>query len=215
MNVYFISGLGADRRIFSNINLRPNLKIIHVNWIAFGKKKSLEKYAARLSLQIDTSISFALVGVSFGGMIAVELAKLLKPSATVIISSSVKRTELPLTYRLACLPSVLSIIPTGLLKFWNKFTQNYFFGVTTKEDKQLLAKIIEDTDPSFLKPAIKSILTWKNKIRPKDLIQIHGSKDRILYSKNASPNYIIQNGTHFMVYQNASEISEILNKHLL
>ncbi|WP_443946477.1 alpha/beta fold hydrolase [Pedobacter sp. AW1-32] len=98
MNVYFISGLGADRRIFSNINLRPDLKIIHVNWIAFGKKESLEKYAARLSLQIDTSISFALVGVSFGGIIAVELAKLLKPSATVIISSSVKRTELPLTY---------------------------------------------------------------------------------------------------------------------
>jgi len=102
-----------------------------------------------------------------------------------------------------------------VLKSSNKLTRNYFFGVSSEEDKRLLAKIVEDTDQNFLKSAIRSILTWKNEICPKNLIQIHGSKDKILYSKSSIPDYVIQNGTHFMVYQNASEISEILNKHLL
>jgi len=114
MKVYFINSLGADRRIFSKIKLRPELTHIHINWIDFKKNESLEEYAARLSLQIDTSAAFALVGVSFGGMIAVELGKFLKPSTTFIISSSVSRKELPFSYRLAGLPFILSIIPASV-----------------------------------------------------------------------------------------------------
>ncbi|SDF62642.1 Thioesterase domain-containing protein [Pedobacter terrae] len=79
MNAYFISGLGADQRIFSRLKLSEKISIIHVEWINPNKNETLEVYAERLSRIIDTSKPFALVGVSFGGMIAVELAKLLKP----------------------------------------------------------------------------------------------------------------------------------------
>jgi hypothetical protein len=30
--VYFISGLGADRRVFSNLEL-PNVEVIHIDWV--------------------------------------------------------------------------------------------------------------------------------------------------------------------------------------
>ncbi|WP_051584664.1 hypothetical protein [Pedobacter jeongneungensis] len=66
-----------------------------------------------------------------------------------------------------------------------------------------------------MKWAIGSILSWKNKTIPEKIYHIHGTNDKILYSKIAKPDFVIENGTHFMVYQNAEEISGIINKLLL
>ena len=215
MNTYFISGLGADKRIFSKLKLDEKINIIHVDWINPVKNESLATYAERLSKVIDKSQPFALVGVSFGGMIAVEIAKVLKPAITIIISSTLLSTHLPALYRFAGKLKLLNFIPARLLKSSNKLTQNYYFGTRSGSEKTLLSKIIKDTDSYFLKWAIGSILSWENKIKPERIFHIHGTNDKILYSKKATPDFVIENGTHFMVYQNASEISGIIDKLLL
>ncbi|MBT2591308.1 alpha/beta hydrolase [Pedobacter sp. ISL-68] len=215
MNTYFISGLGADKRIFSKLKLNENINMIHVDWISPNENESLASYAERLSKVIDLSQPFALVGVSFGGMIAVEMAKLLKPAATIIISSTMLSTHLPALYRFAGKLGLLKFIPAKFLKSSNKLTQNYYFGTRSNSEKTLLSKIINDTDPYFLKWAIGSILSWKNDIRPDRIFHIHGTNDKILYAKAAQPDFIIENGTHFMVYQNAKEISEIIDQIIL
>ncbi len=215
MNTYFISGLGADKRIFAKLKLDEKINIIHVDWITPVKNESLSVYAERLSKVIDKAQPFALVGVSFGGMIAVEIAKVLKPTTTIIISSTMLSIHLPALYRFAGSLGLLNIIPAKLLKSSNKLTQNYYFGTRSGSEKALLSKIIKDTDPIFLKWAIGSILSWQNKIKPERIFHIHGTNDKILYSKKAAHDFVIKNGTHFMVYQNAVEISGIINKLLL
>ncbi|KQM76918.1 hypothetical protein ASE74_16720 [Pedobacter sp. Leaf216] len=215
MNVYFISGLGADKRIFSKLKLDDQLNEIHIDWIQPNKSESLSSYAKRLSNVIDTTKPFALVGVSFGGMIAVEIAKILNPTKTIIISSTVLAAQLPMLYRFAGKLGLLKLIPAKFLKSSNKLTQNYYFGTRSGSEKSLLSKIINDTDPYFLKWAIGSILAWKNNIRPLNTYHIHGTNDKILYSKKAKPDYVIKSGTHFMVYQNAKEISGIIDHIIL
>ena len=148
-------------------------------------------------------------------MIAVEIAKILTPVVTIIISSTMISAQLPGLYRLAGKLGLLKLIPAKLLKSSNKLTQNYYFGTRSGSEKILLSKIIKDTDPYFLKWAIGSILNWKNNVKPEQIYHIHGTNDKILYSKTAKPDYIIENGTHFMVYQNATEISGIIDKIIL
>ncbi|RLJ74705.1 alpha/beta hydrolase [Pedobacter alluvionis] len=215
MNTYFISGLGADKRIFSKLKLNKEINIIHIDWITPNKNESLASYAERLSSAIDLSQPFALVGVSFGGMIAVEIAKLLKPATVLIISSTMLSMHLPALYRFLGKLGLLKLIPAKFLKSSNKLTQNYYFGTRSGSEKALLSKIIKDTDPYFLKWAIGSILNWENKIKPERIFHIHGTNDKILYSRKATPDFVIENGTHFMVYQNAKEISGIIDKLLL
>lgn len=215
MNTYFISGLGADKRIFSKLKLNEKINIIYIDWINPVKNESLSAYAERLSKVIDKSQPFALVGVSFGGMIAVEIAKILKPTTTVIISSTMLSMHLPALYRFAGKLGLLKLIPAKFLKSSNKLTQNYYFGTRSGSEKALLSNIIKDTDPYFLKWAIGSILSWENKIKPERIFHIHGTNDKILYSRKATPDFVIENGTHFMIYQNASEISGIIDKLLL
>ncbi|WP_316806658.1 alpha/beta hydrolase [Pedobacter agri] len=211
MKAYFISGLGADKRIFSKLKLDPQIEVIHIEWIVPIKNESLRNYAKRLSSIIDVSNDFILVGVSFGGMIAVEISKLIAPRCTIIISSTLYSQDLPLLYRFAGKLQLVKLIPSWLIKSSNSLTQNFFFGTKSHSEKQLLRKIIADTDSRFLKWAIGSILSWRNSVRPNSLYHIHGTNDRILYSKSAKPDFVIKNGTHFMVYQNAGEISGIIN----
>ena len=215
MNTYFISGLGADKRIFSRLKLHRSINIIHVEWINPLRKESLSEYAKRLSEVIDTSEKFALVGVSFGGMIAVEIAKILNPVFTIVISSTVQSNTLPPLYKFAGKLKLVEIIPSWLIKSSNRLTQNFFFGTQSNAEKKLLTNIINDTDRRFLKWAIGSILSWRNDLIPQRLYHIHGTKDKILYSKKSKPDFVIENGTHFMVYQNAAEISEIINKLII
>ena len=215
MNTYFISGLGADKRIFSRLKLHRSINIIHVEWINPLRKELLSEYAKRLSEIIDTSEKFALVGVSFGGMIAVEIAKTLNPVLTIVISSTIQSNTLPPLYKFANKLKLVEIIPSWLIKSSNILTQNFFFGTQSNAEAKLLTKIINDTDRRFLKWAIGSILSWRNDLIPERLYHIHGTKDKILYSRKSNPDFVIENGTHLMVYQNAAEISEIINKLII
>ena len=212
MNAYFISGLGVDQRIFSKLKLNENLKIIHLNWIKPANSDSIESYAKKLSKNIDLTSPFILVGVSFGGMVAVEIAKFLQPAQTIIISSTISYKQIPWVFRLAGKLNIHKFIPTKLFKSVNAITY-FLFGIKEKSEKRMLVKIIEDTDPYFLKWAINSILTWKNEIKPKDITHIHGDSDKIL-PKYSDADYVIKNGTHLMNYQKANEISVLINELL-
>ena len=65
-----------------------------------------------------------------------------------------------------------------------------------------------------MKWAITKITTWKNKVRAKDLYQIHGTADRIFPIKYINPYFKVNGGGHFMVYDRHSEVSEILTQIL-
>ncbi|WP_412469254.1 hypothetical protein [Pedobacter sp. KLB.chiD] len=133
----------------------------------------------------------------------------------IIISSTMLSSHLPVLYRFAGKLKLLKFIPARFLKASNKLTQHYYFGTRSGSEKTLLSRIIKDTDPHFLKCAIGSILSWRNKTVPERIYHIHGTDDKILYSKKAMPDFVIENGTHFMVYQNAKEISRIMDQLIL
>lgn len=87
MTVYFVSGQAADETLFENLTLPSHFAIKHVHWIEPLKKEPFADYVERLAQQINANESFALVGVSLGGMVAIELNKILQPKLTIIIYS--------------------------------------------------------------------------------------------------------------------------------
>lgn len=212
--IYFISGLGADRRVFKKLVFPPDFELVYLDWIAPQANESLEDYAGRLALKIDTSTPFYLVGLSFGGMLATEIAKKLHPIHTFLISSSPVFKGLPWYYRMAGSLRLQKLLPVGLLKKGNGIGLK-FLGATTEKERMLLKQLIVDSDPAFMKWALTCILTWRNKERPGNLTHIHGSADHILPIRYYKPDIVIKNGGHFMVYANAKEISESMTHQLM
>lgn len=208
--VFLIGGLGADERVFQHLTL-SSFEQVFVQWLPPFRNELLADYAKRLATQLIPENDPIIVGVSFGGMLATEIAKL-NPKAKVFIISSAKTfKEIPVYFRILGYLNILKIIPIQLFKYHTKIT-DWFFGVKNKEESLLLASILQRTDSRFLKWALIQIVHWKNTIVPPNVIHIHGDNDRILPSKYIHSVKIIAGGGHLMILNKATEISSII-KH--
>jgi pimeloyl-ACP methyl ester carboxylesterase len=212
--IYLISGLGADRRAFSRLKLPGQFELVYLDWIPALHNESLVNYAGRLSLKIDTSTPFYLVGLSFGGMLATEMAKKLNPVHTFLISSIPVFKDLPWYYRASGALSLQKLIPLDIMKEGNTIGLR-FLGAKTEEDKALLKQLVIESDPVFMKWALTAILKWRNTERPSNITHIHGTADHILPHKYTKPDILIEGGGHFMVYANATEIMEKVSTYFI
>lgn len=212
--IYFISGLGADRRVFSRLKFPAGFELVHLDWIPALQNESLIHYAGRLADKIDTTAPFYLVGLSFGGMLAIEITKKLNPVHTFLISSVPVFRELPWYYRASGALNLQKLLPLGLLKKGNRIGLR-FLGARTEDEKALLGQLVMDSDPVFMKWALTAILKWRNFLRPSNVTHIHGTADHILPGRYTRPDILIKNGGHFMVYANATEIMEKVSVYLI
>ena len=207
--IYIFSGLGVDQRVFDKIDF-GNLDVEFIDWIEPLKSETLENYAKRISLSLNQTNPI-LIGLSFGGMIAVEISKILQTKNIILIASAKTRNELPKIYQLAGKLKLNKLIPNSLFKKQN-FITNWFFGLETKAEKQLLKRILKDTNPNFLSWAINEILNWKNEVHLNNCFHIHGNKDRIIPIQNLKADFIIEKGGHFMTVNKAEEIERLIKQ---
>ena len=206
--LYFISGLGADRRIFQWLQA-DDYEPIHIDWIPPQKGEQIEDYAKRLSEQIEEENPI-IVGLSFGGMIAVEIAKQI-PTEKVILLSSVKdRLEIPFYFKLFRMLPLHRVVPFKSLLFAFYWLAYWLFAPEGAEQKQLLKTILIETDPHFLKWALHKVVVWQNQEVLKNLVHVHGKRDRIFPYRYVSPDYSVENSGHLMVMNRAEEVSNLL-----
>jgi pimeloyl-ACP methyl ester carboxylesterase len=209
--IYIFSGLGADERVFQKLDF-SDFKTTFVKWIIPQDKETIENYSTRLLAQITTKKPI-LIGLSFGGIIAVEVSKQIETEKVILIASAKTKNEIPFYYRFAGQFGLHKLLPIRLLKSLN-FVTNWFFGTTSIFEKQLLRQILIDTNPIFLKWAIDKVARWTNQTQTPNILHIHGTSDRILPLKFVNCNLIIQNGGHLMTLNKSDELNNILRQQI-
>lgn len=208
MKVYFIPGLGADQRVFRHIRLPDGFEMEPVQWLPPQEHESLVSYAERLATAMDTSKPFAVVGLSFGGMLAAEISHLLHPKVTILIASIPSAKQLPGYYRILAPFRLEKVIPVKWLT--NASIIKRLFTTETAADKQLLRQIITDTDPYFIRWALGAIQTWTTTDPPAQYVHIHGSADRLLPIRYVQPTHILPRAGHLLVLNRAPAVNRLL-----
>lgn len=207
--IYLLSGLGADKRVFDFVDF-SGFSINYVEWISPLDNESLESYAKRLLGQIKTDRP-VIIGVSFGGMVTVEIGKIIDTEKIILISSAKNRFDLPFYFRIAGQLGLNKIIPKSFFKSTNLLTY-WFFGTKTDKEKKLLKGIINDTDSKFLLWAIDKIVNWRSTTLLTNLTHIHGTNDKILPMRTS--NFKVTNGGHLMIVNKGKEIGDLIRKIL-
>ena len=210
MKVYFIPGIGADYRLFTHIRLPEGYTPSYIHWIDPFDKEKLSDYAFRLSGQIDNSEPFILVGVSLGGMMAVEMAKRLDPVCTIIISSIPVITHLPGYFRLAGKLGLGKLIPASFLKAATK--AKHALTMRPAANRQLMFDIIRAGDDRFICWALTAVLEWENKELPQPFYHIHGTRDEIFPISLTKPTHIVQKGDHMFVVSQPEIVNQLLKE---
>jgi len=208
-NLYIFSGLGTDHRVFQRIDF-GTWNPIFIQWIIPEKHETIEHYANRISDQIPKE-NPTIIGLSFGGIMAIEVSKIIKPKQLILLATVKTTTEIPWYYRHAGLLKLHKLLPTFLLTRSTALS-NWFFGTSDVFDRRLLKEILRETDPVFLKWAIDQLVKWQNETFIENTTHIHGTNDRILPKRFVRSDYSIANGGHFMTINKASEISQLILK---
>lgn len=208
--VYLFSGLGADSTIFMNLKL-PGYRKVYINWIPALPNETITEYAGRIKSQITVE-NPDIIGLSFGGIVAVEVSKQLNVDKMVLISSVRTRRELNRKQFFFMKLGLYRIIPGALIQRTNFLTYQYF-GARSQNDKTTLTNLLKQTDVTFFRWALKSIAYWDNTSAPERTIQIHGTADRVITGRRVHPDYRIKGGGHLMVFNKADTISKIITNY--
>jgi alpha/beta superfamily hydrolase len=213
--VYFMPGLAAGPSIFENIKLpEEQFEMYFLEWFLPIENESIESYALRMTQKI-THDNPVLIGVSFGGVLVQEMAKIIQTDKVIIISSVKTNKEFPSRFKIARNTKAYKLIPTQLLADIEKLVK-YAFGdnIVTKRIK-LYEKYLSVRDKHYLDWAIETILCWNQKEINEAVIHIHGDTDEVFPIKHIRKCIVVKGGTHIMILNKFKWMNENLPKLIL
>lgn len=213
---FLIPGLGFNSKTFKHLKLPSAASITFIDWKEPEHEEKLDDYIKRMAKDIDNDIpNKVLIGHSFGGVMVQEIGQIVEHVEKIFLISSIKRPsemswnikvlrKLPL-YKLVNHDLINSTFP-----IWAKLHDFH-----NKEERDAFTDMVNDMTISYFRWAVNAIVNWKGiKFRKKDPIHIHGDNDHTFYYNKIRNPITIRNGGHFIVYNRADEVSEIIRKEL-
>ena len=206
--LYLLPGMGGDHRLFKNLDLSA-YDTTHVRFPTPDGPTAMADFARLLHPQIDTTTPFSLLGVSFGGMLAVELTEQLYPERTIIILSVKQRSELPGKLRFNKVIPLYRIIGGRAQRALGGLGR-WLFERRARSEEPTFKAMLRAKDPAYLKWATYAVTNWERDTVPPNIIHIQGQKDHTLPIKHISDAIAVPDGGHMIVMMQPKAIEAVL-----
>lgn len=197
--ILLLTGMTPDDRIFKR--LLPHLPTaVVVAWIKPHPCEPLRAYAQRLAKTIEPAEDTVVCGVSFGGMVARELAFCLNAKTCVLVSSLRHPRQLPPHYRL-----LRPLAGAGFDAALN------LIGTLSPHPR---LKKLAGKRGAWHRWATNAILTWdaRQELDAIPIVQVHGDRDRTFPIRFIQADQVIQGGGHVLPLTHHKEIAAILKE---
>ena len=211
--IFLISGLGADRRLFNKLEL-PGYEMVFVDWIEPDVTDTIPTYAKKLVEQYQIKPNSNVLGVSLGGVMTVEISSIIPLKKAIIVSSIKSTSEFPSYFRVFRRLPLYKIIPHSFYSSIG-YVIKPMFGKMKGKSGFMFVDMIKHSSPVFMKWAMHNILRWQPKPLSTKIYHIIGDKDLIFSCKRIKDaDHIIDKASHDMVYTRGPEISQIVQSIL-
>ncbi len=217
MKIYCVPGLANDKRMFDNLS--PLLLSQDITFLEHMEPahptERMKEYAKRLSQTIENfDENSVIIGMSLGGIISVELSKILPMKKVFLISTIKHPNEFPWQIKLLKnLPLDKLQLPAWLIRK-SIAPMSWLLGVTNFKGRKHLQSMIDDACERHIAWAQYAAANWDNKLIPNHYIHIHGTKDEIFPVAYVRASHFIEGGNHYMIMDRAQEIAHIINIEL-
>lgn len=209
-DIYCVSGLGADERVFQKLKFQ-GYQPVHIKWVDPEPKENIADYTKRLTEQIKAERPI-LIGLSFGGIVAVEMSKHIATEKVILISSTKNQQEIPFYFKVFRWLPIYLLLPARLMLWIGQFVASWFFSLQSIDERKLLKAILLDTNARFTKWAIHQVVNWRNELVSENIYHIHGDRDRIFPYRFVREDFNVEKGGHFMIMNRAECISNLIQK---
>lgn len=209
-----IPGMGADGRLFE-AQRRHGFEFDVPVLTLPGRRDTLADYAARICDQLKLTAPCVVGGVSFGGMLACEVARLAEARCAILIASCRSRLAVPAHYR--ALEVVARIIPDWVIQRRAVVSGRVFAALEciTEEQKQTVMQMSRDVAVPQLRRIAHMILEWRTpEVWPFPIHQIHGDADRIIPWSRVVADETVCGGGHLINMTHPQQVNAFLERHL-
>jgi pimeloyl-ACP methyl ester carboxylesterase len=207
--IIVFSGIAADEGLAMPQKL--SFPRLHVPaWPQPMERESLGSYCARLADDLRPFGAVVVGGISFGGIIALEVAKFLQPQCVVLIGSVREPAELP--WRIRALRAFVPLLP------WIPISWMQWLAAAVPLWSAPLASIVKQfrrADPLTLRWSIRQILKWR--VAPTlecPIYQIHGDRDFVFPASLTRPDEIVRGGGHLISLTRSKQVNAFLRQCL-
>lgn len=204
------SGLGADAAIFAPQKIRfPQL--IVPEWKRPQPNESLNHYCERMAGSLSVTQPCVIGGASFGGIIALEIAKHLNPLAVLLIGSVQEPAHLPSHVQaLRPLRGLVNWLPVSLFQ-QSAAPLGSRTGCRLAPHMGGLARQFSEADRTVLRWSMRQLLTWSEPpVVTCPVYRIHGDRDRVLPLRG-SPDVIVRGGGHVISLTHAGPVNAFID----
>ena len=192
-------------------------ELVLLDWPKVDVKEGFSSFVAKVNTLLPHSeTSVNLLGVSMGGMIAQEVAKLRKLGVLILVSSVYGASQLPFYFQLGRFTPFYKLVNKQSHQLGANFL-SLFFGRMQPAIKKVFVDMYLSADVSFVRWAIREIPRWKLRgVATSRLIHLVGSRDLIfpLFLYDSSKVHIVNGGGHNMIMTHASVINKYLEQEL-
>lgn len=214
-HIYLIPGLGATRTVFEKTALPKGCVKHYIDWLdVTDEDESLDSYIERLSAQVKHKNPI-FVGLSFGGIMAMELSKRYNSPKVVLVSSFRSKADLKWSLRVLLNTKSYRLIPNVELSIVRRIVRKAY-AMRSKVSEAKLLEMMGDESPLFLRWAVKQIDEYRYDLPESiELHSIIGDNDKLVdIWKDQSHQDIVPGGTHIAVYADAETVNGYLGEIL-
>lgn len=212
--IYCIPGLGQDERIFKKLKIK-NAELRFINWEKAQKEDDIPSYALKLSKKIKGSEGdIYLLGVSLGGIMSVEIAKLIPVKKCILISTVKNKNELPPSFEWAGkFPMKTNSITKFLID--TQIFLKPFLDKTDEEGLKLFNEMLKSADLDLIRWAWNHIPNWKYKKEVNaPFIHFHGTQDLVFPIKHIDGAITLKGATHYAIYDEIKKLNQLIELYL-
>lgn len=215
MKIYAISGLGANQFIYEKLRIPEKYELVHIPWMMPLQEESIQSYAHRMAAVIDDTADFILFGLSFGGIMAQEIAKIKSPTKLILFNTIKNEKEKPLWISINNQIPFYLVFPNFLLN--NHILIAFYSWCLSlfNPNRPDLSRIYTFRHRDYTHWAFKQIVKWENNRNDDmEIYHLHGTQDFIFPISKIQNPIRVEKGSHICVYEKATLVSEILEQIL-
>jgi pimeloyl-ACP methyl ester carboxylesterase len=207
--ILLIPGMTAEYPVFSRLApLLPAARII--SFVAPQRAESLRSYARRMASGLSGDCF--LVGVSFGGIVALEMAQFVQPRGCVLISSVRGPHQLPPWFR--ALRFIGARRYERVLRLLGKAAELAPDRLRTAST--LRATKLAGDKGAWHRWATASVLDWQPESESSlcPVWQIHGDADTTFPIRYVEPDVVIRGGPHTLPISHPKETATAIRSFI-
>lgn len=212
----FFSGIGADERLLEP-QLRAFPELIVPPWLMPGESESISHYAQRWAARLPLREPFYLGGISFGGLVALEMARYVRPTGVFLLSSCRNAKYINGLYRLALLaPSVVPRwLTRAVISTFGGPGLTWHEGLDA-QSSELITRIAKSPVMPIVEWGGRQMATWRLNVKLTCPIhQIHGALDTAIYPQPRQTDLLVPDGRHLVNLTHPQVTNDFIRSRLV